>query len=135
MYEAEETDSALPSSADVVIIGGGVIGCSTLYHLTEMGMKNAVLIEKDALTAGTTWHTAGIVTGRVRSTREGNIYTWECLSVHHWWRGYPVPRLGGGYPISGLGGGTPSQVWVGGGTISQVWMRGTPFQVWMVGGT
>lgn len=61
MYEAEETDSALPSSADVVIIGGGVIGCSTLYHLTEMGMKNAILIEKDSLTAGTTWHTAGIV--------------------------------------------------------------------------
>ena len=61
MYEAKETDSALPSSADVVIIGGGVIGCSTLYHLTEMGMKNAILIEKDALTAGTTWHTAGIV--------------------------------------------------------------------------
>ncbi len=50
---------AVPSSADAVIIGGGVIGCSTLYHLAKMGMTNVVLLEKDQLTAGTTWHTAG----------------------------------------------------------------------------
>jgi len=43
----------------VVIIGGGVIGCSTLYHLAKMGMTNTVLLEKAQLTAGTTWHTAG----------------------------------------------------------------------------
>jgi len=49
----------LPSSADVVIIGGGVIGCSTLYHLAKNGLTNAVLLERDQLTSGTTWHTAG----------------------------------------------------------------------------
>lgn len=49
----------LPSHADAVVIGGGAIGCSTLYHLTKLGVKNSVLIEKDQLTAGTTWHTAG----------------------------------------------------------------------------
>nr|CAG4651589.1 EOG090X014D [Triops cancriformis] len=54
-------DSQIPSSADVVIIGGGSIGCNTLYHLTKLGVKNAVLLEKDKLTAGTTWHTAGLV--------------------------------------------------------------------------
>ena len=50
---------ALPSSADVVIIGGGVIGCATLYHLAKNGLTNVVLLERDQLTSGTTWHTAG----------------------------------------------------------------------------
>ncbi|XP_048875339.1 sarcosine dehydrogenase, mitochondrial isoform X3 [Brienomyrus brachyistius] len=51
----------LPRSADVVVIGGGSLGCQTLYHLAKMGMKNAVLLERDRLTAGTTWHTAGLL--------------------------------------------------------------------------
>uniref|UniRef100_A0A1I8H6P6 Sarcosine dehydrogenase, mitochondrial n=2 Tax=Macrostomum lignano TaxID=282301 RepID=A0A1I8H6P6_9PLAT len=53
--------TSAPTSAQVVIIGGGSIGCSMLYHLAKMGMRNVVLLEKDALTAGTTWHTAGLV--------------------------------------------------------------------------
>lgn len=57
---ASTTDAiTVPPSADVVIIGGGSIGCSTLYHLAKLGITNSVLIEKDQLTAGTTWHTAG----------------------------------------------------------------------------
>jgi len=51
--------SAVPQSADVVIVGGGVIGCSTLYHLAKAGLTNVVMVEKDQLTSGTTWHTAG----------------------------------------------------------------------------
>jgi dimethylglycine dehydrogenase len=43
----------------VVIIGGGVIGCSTLYHLAKKGFTNVVLLEKVLLTSGTTFHTAG----------------------------------------------------------------------------
>lgn len=53
-----EIPTSVPASADVVIIGGGIIGCSTLYHLVKQGCTNVVLLEKDNLTAGTTWHTA-----------------------------------------------------------------------------
>lgn len=49
----------LPASADVVVVGGGSLGCQTIYHLAKMGMTNVVLLERDRLTSGTTWHTAG----------------------------------------------------------------------------
>ncbi|XP_068105323.1 sarcosine dehydrogenase, mitochondrial [Hyperolius riggenbachi] len=51
----------LPKSADVVVIGGGSLGCQTVYHLAKMGVKNVVLLERDRLTSGTTWHTAGLL--------------------------------------------------------------------------
>jgi len=51
----------LPRSTKVVIIGGGVIGCSVAYHLTKFGWKDVVLLERDKLTSGTTWHAAGLV--------------------------------------------------------------------------
>lgn len=49
----------LPDSVDVVVVGGGSIGCQTIYHLAKMGLTNTVLLERDCLTSGTTWHTAG----------------------------------------------------------------------------
>ena len=49
----------LPSHARVVIIGGGAVGASTLYHLAKMGCSDAVLLEKNELTSGSTWHAAG----------------------------------------------------------------------------
>ena len=52
----------LPSRAQVVIIGGGVIGCSVAYHLAEAGWTDVVLLERDKLTSGTTWHAAGLMT-------------------------------------------------------------------------
>ena len=52
----------LPDQARVVIIGGGVIGCSIAYHLGHLGWKDVVLIERDELTSGTTWHAAGLMT-------------------------------------------------------------------------
>ena len=42
--------------AKVVVIGGGVVGCSCLYHLARAGMKDALLLERDELTSGSTWH-------------------------------------------------------------------------------
>lgn len=51
----------IPSSAQVVIVGGGVIGCSVAYHLTKLGIKDVVLLERRQLTCGTTWHAAGLV--------------------------------------------------------------------------
>lgn len=53
--------SELPSKARVVIIGGGVIGCSVAYHLTKLGWKDVVLLERKQLTSGTTWHAAGLI--------------------------------------------------------------------------
>ena len=51
----------LPDRAQVVIIGGGVIGSSVAYHLTQLGWSDVVLIERDRLTSGTTWHAAGLI--------------------------------------------------------------------------
>ncbi len=52
----------MKSQARVVIIGGGIAGCSTLYHLTQEGWQDVVLLERDELTSGTTWHSAAQVT-------------------------------------------------------------------------
>ena len=49
----------LPSHAKVVIIGGGVVGCSILFHLAKFGWKDVVLVERDELTSGSSWHAAG----------------------------------------------------------------------------
>ena len=57
----------LPSQARVVIVGGGVIGCSIAYHLAKLGWKDVVLLEQNALAGGTTWHAAGLI-GRLRTT-------------------------------------------------------------------
>src|SRR5512134_689230 len=51
----------LPSRARVVVVGGGIIGCSVAYHLAHMGWKDVVLLERDRITSGTTWHAAGLM--------------------------------------------------------------------------
>jgi 4-methylaminobutanoate oxidase (formaldehyde-forming) len=64
MNEAQSTKAAsdaFSTQAQVVIIGGGVIGCSVAYHLTKLGWRDVVLLERTQLTAGTTWHAAGLV--------------------------------------------------------------------------
>ena len=60
---------SLPSSVDVVIIGGGVIGCSIAYHLAKRGITNTLLVERQQLTSGTTWHAAGLI-GQLRASRQ-----------------------------------------------------------------
>jgi 4-methylaminobutanoate oxidase (formaldehyde-forming) len=57
----------LPSRANVVIVGGGIVGCSLAYHLTLRGCSDVVLLERKQLTCGTTWHAAGLV-GQLRAT-------------------------------------------------------------------
>jgi len=59
--QTKKTSETLPSSAQVVIVGGGVIGCSIAYHLTKLGCQDIVLLERKQLTSGTTWHAAGLV--------------------------------------------------------------------------
>ena len=57
----------LPGEAQVVIIGGGVIGCSIAYHLTKVGISETLLVERRRLTCGTTWHAAGLI-GQLRGS-------------------------------------------------------------------
>jgi 4-methylaminobutanoate oxidase (formaldehyde-forming) len=59
---------ALPSSAQIVIVGGGIVGCSTAYHLAKLGKTDVLLLEQGQLTSGTTWHAAGLV-GQMRPNR------------------------------------------------------------------
>lgn len=58
----------LPTQARVVIVGGGIAGCSTAYHLTRLGISDVLLLEQGRLTSGTTWHAAGLV-GQMRPNR------------------------------------------------------------------
>ncbi|MGI9399849.1 MAG: NAD(P)/FAD-dependent oxidoreductase, partial [Rhizobiaceae bacterium] len=58
----------VPSSARAVIIGGGVSGCSVAYHLSKLGWKDIVLLERRQLTCGTTWHAAGLI-GQLRPSQ------------------------------------------------------------------
>ena len=53
--------SAMNENARIVVIGGGIAGCSTLYHLAKMGCTDVLLLERDELTSGSTWHAAGNV--------------------------------------------------------------------------
>ena len=59
---------AIPSHASVVIIGGGIVGCSVAYHLAKRGCGDVLLLERKRLTCGTTWHAAGLV-GQLRATQ------------------------------------------------------------------
>ncbi len=59
--------TALPAHASCVIIGGGIVGCSTAYHLAKLGWKDVILLEREKLTSGSTFHAAGLV-GQLRSS-------------------------------------------------------------------
>jgi 4-methylaminobutanoate oxidase (formaldehyde-forming) len=59
--------SELPSSAKIVIVGGGIVGCSVAYHLGKMGLTDVLLLERGKLTSGSTWHAAGLV-GQLRTS-------------------------------------------------------------------
>ena len=58
--------SNYPTDARAVVVGGGIMGCSTAYHLGQLGWRDVVLIERHELTSGSTWHAAGLV-GQLRN--------------------------------------------------------------------
>ena len=58
----------LPTQAEIIIVGGGIVGCSTAYHLALNGRTDVLLLEQGKLTSGTTWHAAGLV-GQMRPNR------------------------------------------------------------------
>ena len=57
----------LPDRAQVIVVGGGIIGASIAYHLTKRGVSDVLLLEQGQLTGGTTWHAAGLVS-QLKST-------------------------------------------------------------------
>jgi|GEM_PF-2604058 len=72
----------VPSTADVVIVGGGIVGCSIAYHLARLGVKDIVLLERRQITCGTTWHAAGLAS-ELRDSRpltELSRYTMQLWS-------------------------------------------------------
>jgi dimethylglycine dehydrogenase len=86
----------MKSHAQVVVIGGGVVGCSVIYHLTRLGMKDVILIERSELTSGSTWHAAGgfhtlnadtnmaaLQGYTIRLYRELEEITGQSCSLHH----------------------------------------------------
>ena len=60
--------NTLPQQAEVIIVGGGIAGCSTAYHLAKLGKRDVLLLEQGKLTCGTTWHAAGLI-GQMRPNR------------------------------------------------------------------
>ena len=67
--------ATFPTQSQVVIVGGGIIGCSIAYHLTKLGWTDVVVLERGELTCGTTWHAAGLVTNFV-------IRQWTGAAAH-----------------------------------------------------
>ena len=67
----------IPDRAQVLIIGGGIVGASIAYHLTKRGISDVVILEQGQLTGGTTWHAAGLVS-QLKST-----YSLTKLSLIH----------------------------------------------------
>src|SRR2546426_10040947 len=61
-------EHVLPSHARVVVIGGGIAGCSVAYHLAKLGWRDVLLLERRDVSCGTTWHAAGLV-GQLRATQ------------------------------------------------------------------
>ena len=90
--------ATLPETAKTVIIGGGIIGCSTAYHLARLGQTDTVLLERKKLTSGTTFHAAGLV-GQLRSN--ANITQLLGYSVDLYNRIEEETGLGTGWKMNG----------------------------------
>ena len=88
----------LPSTAKIVVIGGGIIGCSTAYHLAKLGFTDTVLLERKKLTSGTTFHAAGLV-GQLRTS--ANITQLLGYSVDLYKRLEAETGLGTGWKMNG----------------------------------
>ena len=108
-------ESELPSHASVVVIGGGVMGCSTLYHLAKLGVGDAILVERNQLTSGTTWHSSATYGMVCKRSGDGGAFP-----------GFDIGLLlvrcdcrGGGRRVKGLGVGARSANGLAGGMAAQ----------------
>lgn len=69
--------------AQVVVIGGGITGCSVAYHLAKHGVKDLVLVDKGELTSGTTFHSVGLVTQFRTSPADMRLMNYSIPGGHH----------------------------------------------------
>ncbi|EAP97655.1 putative dehydrogenase protein [Janibacter sp. HTCC2649] len=90
--------TVLPGRARVVIIGGGIIGCSVAYHLAHLGWTDVVLLEQGSLSCGTTWHAAGLV-GQLRATEASTRLVQYSTDLYS--RLEAETGLGTGYRVTG----------------------------------
>jgi len=74
----------MQSSARVVIIGGGVVGCSVLYHLAKNGWTDIILLERQELTSGSSWHAAGGLFSTTRPNSSQNYTTTLFKFINRW---------------------------------------------------
>jgi glycine/D-amino acid oxidase-like deaminating enzyme len=81
-----------PTTARVVIVGGGIMGCGLAYHLAHEGWSDVVLLEKAELTSGSTWHAAGQITHSTSSFGWANASTTISGSIPARWRPRPGSR-------------------------------------------
>ncbi|HET9895579.1 MAG TPA: FAD-dependent oxidoreductase [Streptosporangiaceae bacterium] len=82
-HSDEPRGGRLPSRAQVVVVGGGIIGISVAYHLALLGWSDVLLLERDRLTSGTTWHAAGLMAtfgSTSQTSTELRQYTWDLYS-------------------------------------------------------
>ena len=89
---SDDTSTELPAHASVVVVGGGIIGSSIAYHLAQSGVSDVLLLERNVLTSGTTWHAAGLIAnarGSVALT-ELSKYGPELYSTLHYATGIDV---------------------------------------------
>ncbi len=78
---APSSQQAFPTQAGIVVIGGGIMGCATAYHLAKLGGRDIVLLDKDKLTSGSTWHAAGMV-GQLRNNANITRLLGESVAVY-----------------------------------------------------
>ena len=90
--------TGLPSRAEIVVIGGGVIGASVAYHLAQLGRTDVLLLEQGSLSCGTTWHAAGLV-GQLRATEAGTRLVQYSTDLYS--RLEAETGLGTGYRVCG----------------------------------
>ena len=86
--------TTLPTQARAIVIGGGIIGCSTAYHLAKLGWKDVVLIERHKLTSGSTWHAAGLV-GQLRTSANITQLLKYSVELYDRWSRRPALPRGG----------------------------------------
>ena len=67
-FEIPNSPMTLPTQVRILIVGGGIAGCSTAYHLAKLGLTDVLVLEQGKLTSGTTWHAAGLI-GQMRPNR------------------------------------------------------------------